>query len=38
LTLLYGARDSARANAVVLREVLEDRRLAANRSKRGTVE
>ena len=38
LTLLYGARDSARNNAVVLREVLEAQPLAANRPKRGTVE
>ncbi len=38
LTLLYGARDSARNNAVVLREVLEEHRLARDRSKRGTVE
>ena len=38
LTLLYAARDSARNNAVVLRDVLEEQRDGASRSKRGTVE
>ena len=32
VTLLYGARDTARNNAVVLREVLEERRCAGKRS------
>lgn len=31
VTLLYGARDAARNNAVVLREVLEERRCAGRR-------
>ena len=31
VTLLYGARDTARNNAVVLREVLEERRCAGRR-------
>lgn len=35
VTLLYGARDTARNNAVVLREVLEERRLAGNHLDRG---
>jgi uncharacterized protein YeaO (DUF488 family) len=35
VTLLYGARDAARNNAVVLRAVLEDGRFAADRSRRG---
>ena len=30
VTLLYGARDAARNNAVVLREVLEERRAAVD--------
>ena len=32
VTLLYGARDVARNNAVVLREVLEERRVAASQA------
>ena len=36
LTLLYGARDAARNNAVVLREVLEERRATANHPNRGS--
>jgi uncharacterized protein YeaO (DUF488 family) len=36
LTLLYGARDAARNNAVVLREVLEERRAAADHPNRGS--
>ena len=34
VTLLYGARDTARNNAVVLREVLEERRYAGKRPQR----
>lgn len=34
VTLLYGARDTARNNAVVLREVLEERRCAAKRTRK----
>jgi uncharacterized protein YeaO (DUF488 family) len=34
ITLLYGARDTACNNAVVLREVLEERRCAAKRSSK----
>ncbi|MGQ0750484.1 MAG: DUF488 domain-containing protein [Betaproteobacteria bacterium] len=34
VTLLYGARDTARNNAVVLQEVLEKRRCAAKRTKK----
>jgi uncharacterized protein YeaO (DUF488 family) len=34
VTLLYGARDTGRNNAVVLREVLEERRRAGTRSRR----
>jgi uncharacterized protein YeaO (DUF488 family) len=34
VTLLYGARDTAHNNAVVLREVLEERRCAAKRTKK----
>jgi uncharacterized protein YeaO (DUF488 family) len=37
ITLLYGARDTARNNAVVLREVLEARRCAARRTQQATV-
>lgn len=37
VTLLYGARDTARNNAVVLREVLEERRCAGKRTKRDTA-
>jgi uncharacterized protein YeaO (DUF488 family) len=33
VTLLYGARDTARNNAVVLREVLEERRFAGTKSR-----
>ena len=33
VTLLYGARDTARNNAVVLREVLEGRRCAGRRTQ-----
>lgn len=33
VTLLYGARDAARNNAVVLREVLEERRCAGAKSR-----
>lgn len=33
LTLIYGARDAARNNAVVLREVLEERRAEGNHTK-----
>ena len=33
VTLLYGARDTARNNAVVLREVLEQRRCASTKSR-----
>jgi uncharacterized protein YeaO (DUF488 family) len=33
VTLLYGARDAARNNAVVLREVLEERRCAGAKSQ-----
>lgn len=33
LTLVYGARDAARNNAVVLREVLEELRAAVNRPR-----
>ena len=35
VTLLYGARDTARNNAVVLREVLEERRCAGRRAQKG---
>ena len=35
VTLLYSARDSARNNAVVLREVLEERRCAGRRAQKG---
>jgi uncharacterized protein YeaO (DUF488 family) len=34
LTLVYGARDEAHNQAVVLREVLEERRLASRRRRR----
>jgi uncharacterized protein YeaO (DUF488 family) len=34
VTLIYGARDTARNNAVVLREVLEERRCAAKRTRK----
>lgn len=34
VTLLYGARDTARNNAVVLREVLEERRCPGKRTPR----
>jgi uncharacterized protein YeaO (DUF488 family) len=34
VTLLYGARDTARNNAVVLQEVLEKRRCAGKRTKK----
>lgn len=34
ITLLYGARDTARNNAVVLREVLEERRCAGRRTQK----
>lgn len=34
VTLLYGARDTARNNAVVLREVLEERRCAGRRTEK----
>lgn len=37
ITLLYGARDTARNNAVVLREVLEERRCAGSRARTGTA-
>jgi uncharacterized protein YeaO (DUF488 family) len=33
VTLLYGARDTGRNNAVVLREVLEERRCAGTKSR-----
>lgn len=33
VTLIYGARDTARNNAVVLREVLEERRCAGTKSR-----
>ncbi|HEY7656051.1 MAG TPA: DUF488 family protein [Burkholderiales bacterium] len=33
VTLLYGARNTARNNAVVLREVLEERRCAGTKSR-----
>jgi uncharacterized protein YeaO (DUF488 family) len=35
VTLLYAARDPARNNALVLREVLEERRHSTNTAKRG---
>ena len=35
VTLLYGARDAARNNAVVLREVLEERRCVERRIRKG---
>lgn len=34
VTLLYGARDTARNNAVVLQDVLEKRRCAGKRTKK----
>lgn len=34
ITLLYGARDTARNNAVVLREVLEEKRCAGRRARK----
>ena len=34
VTLLYGARDTGRNNAVVLREVLEERRCAGTKSRK----
>jgi uncharacterized protein YeaO (DUF488 family) len=37
VTLLYGARDAAHNNAVVLREVLEERRCAGRRSQKGAT-
>lgn len=37
VTLLYGARDTARNNAVVLREVLEERRCAGRRAQKGNA-
>jgi len=37
VTLLYGARDTTRNNAVVLREVLEERRYAAKRTRKGAT-
>ena len=37
VTLLYGARDTARNNAVVLREVLEERRCIGKRIQKGVV-
>jgi uncharacterized protein YeaO (DUF488 family) len=36
ITLLYGARDTSRNNAVVLREVLETRRCAGKRAQKKT--
>lgn len=37
VTLLYGARDTTRNNAVVLREVLEERRCAGMRTQKETT-
>jgi uncharacterized protein YeaO (DUF488 family) len=37
ITLLYGARDAARNNAVVLREVLEERRYIGRRIRKGVT-
>lgn len=37
VTLLYGARDTARNNAVVLREVLEERRCAGTRAQKAVT-
>ena len=37
ITLLYGARDTSRNNAVVLREVLEERRRVGKRIQKGVA-
>jgi uncharacterized protein YeaO (DUF488 family) len=37
VTLIYGARDATRNNAVVLREVLEQRRCAGTRTQKGAA-
>ncbi len=38
VTLIYGARDAARNHAVVLREVLEERRCAGRHVQKGVTE
>lgn len=37
VTLIYGARDAARNNAVVLRDVLEERRCAGRKIQKGSA-